>query len=126
MSLKQERLDMILQREISNILQFDLKNPNDNLEFGTWYLNNLASRLENNWLSSFFAYNAGITRVRRWIKSSKIAFNNIKKLPDDLFLEIIPYSETREYGRKLVGAAAMYAWLYYDMEISEKVLEIIE
>ncbi len=27
MSLKQERLDMILQREISNILQFDLKNP---------------------------------------------------------------------------------------------------
>lgn len=27
MSLKQERLDMVLQREISNILQFDLKNP---------------------------------------------------------------------------------------------------
>lgn len=27
MSLKTERLDMILQREISNILQFDLKNP---------------------------------------------------------------------------------------------------
>ena len=27
MSLKQERLDMLMQREISNILQFDLKNP---------------------------------------------------------------------------------------------------
>ena len=27
MSLKRERLDMIIQREISNILQFDLKNP---------------------------------------------------------------------------------------------------
>lgn len=27
MSLKQERLDVILQREISNILQFELKNP---------------------------------------------------------------------------------------------------
>ncbi len=27
MSLKQERLDMILQREISSILQFELKNP---------------------------------------------------------------------------------------------------
>lgn len=27
MSLKQERLDMILQREISKILQFELKNP---------------------------------------------------------------------------------------------------
>ncbi|MBB5183269.1 30S ribosome-binding factor RbfA [Catenisphaera adipataccumulans] len=27
MSLKQERLDMIMQREISNILQFEMKNP---------------------------------------------------------------------------------------------------
>lgn len=106
--------------------EYDLKNPNDNLEFGTWYLNNLAERLENRWLSAFFSYNAGITRVRRWMNSSKIEFNNIKKLPDDLFLETIPYEETREYGRKLVGAAAMYAWLYYDKEIAEEIAEIVE
>ncbi len=106
--------------------EYNLKNPDDNLEFGAWYLNNLAERLENRWLSAFFAYNAGITRVRRWEKSSKIAFNNIKNLPDDLFLEIIPYQETREYGRKLVGAAAMYAWLYYNKEVSEEVQEIIK
>lgn len=106
--------------------EYNLKNPDDNLEFGTWYLNNLAGRLENRWLSAFFAYNAGITRVRRWEKSSKIAFNNIKNLPDDLFLEIIPYQETREYGRKLVGAATMYSWLYYGKEVSEEVLEIIK
>lgn len=106
--------------------EYDLKNPDDNLEFGTWYLNNLAERLENRWLSAFFSYNAGITRVRRWMNSSKIEFNNIKKLPDDLFLETIPYEETREYGRKLVGAAAMYAWLYYDKEIAEEIAEIVE
>lgn len=106
--------------------EYDLKNPDDNLEFGTWYLNNLAERLENRWLSAFFAYNAGITRVRRWMNSSKIEFNNIKKLPDDLFLETIPYEETREYGRKLVGAAAMYAWLYYDKEIGEEIAEIVD
>lgn len=106
--------------------EYDLKNPDDNLEFGIWYLNNLAERLENRWLSAFFSYNAGITRVRRWMNSSKIEFNNIKKLPDDLFLETIPYEETREYGRKLVGAAAMYAWLYYDKEIAEEIAEIVE
>ncbi len=106
--------------------EYDLKNPDDNLEFGTWYLNNLAERLEKRWLSAFFSYNAGITRVRRWMNSSKIEFNNIKKLPDDLFLETIPYEETREYGRKLVGAAAMYAWLYYDKEIAEEIAEIVE
>ncbi len=106
--------------------EYDLKNPDDNLEFGTWYLNNLAERLENRWLSAFFSYNAGITRVRRWMNSSKIEFNNIKKLPDDLFLETIPYEETREYGRKLVGAAAMYAWLYYGKEIAEEITEIVD
>ncbi len=106
--------------------EYDLKNPDDNLEFGTWYLNNLAERLEKRWLSAFFSYNAGITRVRRWMNSSKIEFNNIKKLPDDLFLETIPYEETREYGRKLVGAAAMYAWLYYGKEIAEEITEIVD
>lgn len=106
--------------------EYNLKNPDDNLEFGTWYLANISGRLENKWLSAFFAYNAGITRVRRWTNSSKIEFNNIKKLPDDLFLETIPYEETREYGRKLVGAAAMYAWLYYDKEISEEISEIVK
>ena len=30
----------------------------------------------------------------------------------DLFLETVPVSETREYGRKLVGATVMYEYLY--------------
>ena len=33
-------------------------------------------------------------------------------MPIDLFLETIPYSETREYGRKILSAAVMYEWLY--------------
>lgn len=105
---------------------YSLKNPDDNIEFGTYYLNNLARRLDGKWLPAFFAYNAGITRVRRWMNSSKIEFNNIKNLPEDLFLETIPYEETREYGRKLVGAAAMYAWLYYNKDISTEVSEIVK
>lgn len=106
--------------------EYSLKNPDDNIEFGTWYLNNLSSRLDGKWLPAFFAYNAGITRVRRWMSSSKIEFNNIKNLPEDLFLETIPYEETREYGRKLVGAAAMYAWLYYGKDISDEISEIVK
>lgn len=106
--------------------EYSLKNPDDNVEFGTWYLNNLSGRLDEKWLPAFFAYNAGITRVRRWQNSSRIEFNNIKKLPDDLFLETIPYEETREYGRKLVGATAMYAWLYYNKDISTEISEIVQ
>ena len=43
-----------------------------------------------------------------------IEFGKKEKMPVDLFLETVPYAETREYGRKLAGAAAMYAYLYND------------
>lgn len=105
---------------------YNLKNPEENITFGTFYLSELAKRLDGNWLLAFFSYNAGITRVRRWVKSSKIAFGNRTYLPDDLFLETIPYEETREYGRKLVSATALYGWIYYEKDIYEVVGEIVK
>ncbi len=86
------------------IYDYDLENPEINIEFGTFYLNELISRLDNSTLMSFFSYNAGITRARRWKKTNR--------LPMDLFLETIPYTETREYGRKLISATSMYEYLY--------------
>ena len=104
---------------------YDLHDPDDNLEFGAWYIQHLYNRLENEWIPTFFAYNAGITVVRRWQKSARIEFNNVKHLSDDLFLETLPYSETRQYGRKIVSAAAIYAWLYDDLEIPAAVSQIM-
>ena len=72
-----------------------------------------------------FSYNGGISRVRSWIKSASIQFG-AKKVPNDLFLEALPYSETREYGRKILSAAAMYGWLYYDLnpvKVAEEILK---
>jgi hypothetical protein len=34
------------------------------------------------------------------------------KFPSDLFLETVEYSETLDYGRSVMGAAAMYKALY--------------
>lgn len=84
---------------------YDIFDPATNIEFGAFYLSDLARRLDGSTLAAFFSYNAGISRARRWLKDSR--------LPPDLFLESLPYAETREYGRKLVSAAAMYSWLYY-------------
>jgi hypothetical protein len=44
----------------------------------------------------------------------------------DLFLETVPYEETRGYGRKLIGAASLYGWLYYDKPIYEVVSSIVD
>ena len=106
--------------------QYSLTKPVDNIEFGTWYVANLFGRLENNWMQTFFSYNSGITVVRRWRKTAVIGFNNMKSMPDDLFLEIIPYSETRQYGRKLIGSAAMYSWLYYDKDLCDEINVLVK
>ena len=44
----------------------------------------------------------------------------------DLFLETLPFQETREYGRKLVGAAAMYGFLYYEITPAQTVRELFK
>ena len=91
---------------------YTLTDPKINLEFGTFYLAEMVRRCEGSYLSAFFSYNAGITRVRRWKKNSIIGFGQKSNMPLDIFLETLPYPETREYGRKLVSASVMYEWLY--------------
>jgi len=90
---------------------YDLTDPETNIEFGAWYLGNLISRLDGNYLDAFYSYNAGISRVRKWKQSSAFGFG-LKNIPEDLFLETLPYTETREYGRKLVSATEIYKLLY--------------
>lgn len=91
---------------------YSLIDPETNIRFGTYYIENLISRCDNSLLLGFFSYNAGITRVRRWLKSSLVEFDKKSNMPLDLFLETVPFTETREYGRKLISATAMYEWLY--------------
>ncbi|MBR1639866.1 MAG: lytic transglycosylase domain-containing protein [Treponema sp.] len=94
------------------VQNYDLTDPETNLQFGTYYLAELIRRCDGSMLQGFFSYNAGITRVRRWVQSSMIEFGKKENMPIDLFLETVPYAETREYGRKLAGASILYEWLY--------------
>ena len=68
--------------------------------------------------------NAGITRVRRWIRSSQIEFGRTVSV--DLFLETVPYAETRGYGRQLVASAALYAYLYHGTSIQDTVKMLVQ
>jgi soluble lytic murein transglycosylase len=91
---------------------FDLLDPNTNITFGAYYLSSLIRRLDGHTMPALFAYNAGITKVRSWQKAAT-------GLPGDLFLESLPYAETREYGRKVLAAAAVYGYLYYGKSTDE-------
>lgn len=82
----------------------DLNDPAQNIHIGVYYLNYLMERFDDQ-LLALFAYNGGMNRVRRW--------RAVCSLPIDLFLETVIFHETRDYGRKVLSAAAVYKELYY-------------
>ncbi|GHT74048.1 hypothetical protein FACS1894124_3350 [Spirochaetia bacterium] len=94
----------------------DLRDPEVNIHLGAVYLRYLMDRLENPMLA-LLAYNGGYTRVRRW----KTAASD---LPVDLLTETIEYNETRDYGRKVMAAAAVYGYLYYSMTMEAILADI--
>jgi soluble lytic murein transglycosylase len=94
-------------RLIANEVSVDLLDPGANIHMGAAYLAYLEERMGDP-LLALLAYNGGMNRVRRWRNSTPAKF------PPDLFLETVEYAETMEYGRAVIGGAAMYKSLYYD------------
>ena len=91
------------------VADYSLTDPEINIRFGAYYLAEMIRRSDNRIMPACFAYNAGISRVRGWQKKAQ-------GLPEDLFLESLEYAETRDYGRKILSAAAVYGTLYYSEE----------
>jgi len=83
----------------------DSTNPELNVHIGTFYFNNLMASL-NDTMLALMAYNGGQNRIRRLRAASK--------LPVDLFTETVPILETRDYGKRVLGAARAYQELYYN------------
>jgi soluble lytic murein transglycosylase len=90
---------------ISSEVGVDLLDPGANIHMGAAYLAYLEERMGDP-MFALLAYNGGMNRVRRWRNSMPVKF------PPDLFLETVEYAETMEYGRAVMGAAAMYRALY--------------
>jgi soluble lytic murein transglycosylase len=78
--------------------------PSLNVKLSSWYLAALVKRFSHPVLCAA-AYNAGPTAVVRWMKTSG-------ELPLDLFVERIPYKETRGYVKQVVADLFNYRELY--------------
>lgn len=81
----------------------DLYKPEQNIRLGTRYLSDLLARNQNNWLLATASYNAGIYRVREWIPE--------QQLPADIWIETIPYEETRDYVKAVLAYRQIYTML---------------
>jgi soluble lytic murein transglycosylase len=82
-----------------------LFDPDTNLRLGTMYLKSLLDQHGGNWPETLAAYNAGKSRVTRWLTWAKY------REPAE-FIETIPFSETREYVQSVLRNADVYRHLY--------------
>lgn len=79
-----------------------LLDPTMNIPLGTYYLNSVYTQNENNRILASAAYNAGPTRVKRWLAASN------GKLDAIAFIESIPFTETRNYVKNVL----VYDYIY--------------
>jgi soluble lytic murein transglycosylase-like protein len=82
----------------------DLRDPAVNLAIGVSHFGELL-RSVNSVPKALLSYNAGLTRVRAWERAAG-------EMPGDLFVESVPFEETRKYVRKILVSSVMYASLY--------------
>ena len=87
-----------LKRKTPNRRQ--LTEPGLNITLGTRYLRTVLDQLDGNPVLATAAYNAGPHRVTRWLPR--------QTLPADIWVELIPYSETRTYVKRVFTYAAIY------------------
>jgi soluble lytic murein transglycosylase len=81
----------------------DLFRPAINIPLGTAYLRDVLARFDGKeWLATG-AYNAGPTPVARWLAQRPA-------LDTDLWIETIPYKETREYVARVMAFSIIYDW----------------
>ena len=82
----------------------DLYTAEHNINLGSRYLDELVDRFSGNRILAAAAYNAGPHRVNKWINATT------EKLPFDVWIETIPYRETRGYVQNVLTFSVIYSF----------------
>ena len=82
--------------------QHELFDPEKNIELASAYLTTLLKEFNGNDIYATAAYNAGPHRVEKWLKTTA-------NLPIDVWIESIPFHETRQYVKNVLTYSAVYA-----------------
>ncbi len=75
--------------------------PKTNVQLGAAYLSQVYGQFNGNRVLASAAYNAGPGRVRQWLKDAR-------HLPFDVWVENIPFDETRQYVQNVLTYAVIY------------------
>lgn len=79
----------------------EMQDPARNIQFGAFYLKHVQDRLDGSPVLATAAYNAGPGRAQRWRTS--------EPMEAAVYIESIPFDETRDYVKKVMSNAMYYA-----------------
>ncbi|MES2885029.1 MAG: transglycosylase SLT domain-containing protein [Pseudomonadota bacterium] len=80
-----------------------LKDPAVNVPLGALHLREVLDKSEGRWQMALAAYNAGYRAVTRWRPPST--------MEADVWIENIPFNETRTYVQRILFHVGVYQWL---------------
>lgn len=80
-----------------------LVDPESNIRLGTTYLGQMQQRYKGNQVLATAAYNAGPHRVDKWLPDRGV-------IDARIWIENIPFNETRKYVKKVLAAQAIFHW----------------
>lgn len=81
----------------------DILSSEHNILLGSAYLNRMLAKFEGNQVLATAAYNAGPNRVLRWLPKDR-------GVEADIWIDTIPYRETREYVRAVMAYSTIFDW----------------
>ncbi|MBN1945929.1 MAG: transglycosylase SLT domain-containing protein [Bradymonadales bacterium] len=89
-----------------------LMDPVVNLRYAAWYLRALEEEFSGQLPLAITAYNSGAYSMQRWVDQNA-------DLEFDAFIEEIPYDQSREYVKRVIGIYVHYLYLYADDQTLE-------
>jgi soluble lytic murein transglycosylase len=80
----------------------DLTNAATNINFGSFYLRHVMDKFDDHQVLATASYNAGPHRIDKWLED--------ESLDADVWIDTIPFTETRRYVRAVLAYAAIYEY----------------
>lgn len=97
--------DMAQRLGRKKVSRRDLFDPETNIELGSMYLLGLAERFDGHPVCMIAGYNGGSGNVRKWLRERG-------DQDADMWVETIPYMQTRHYVKRVAMSWWIYHWLY--------------
>ena len=91
---------------IKNFKKSKLRRAETNVPIGSAYMKMMLNKFNGNIILATAAYNAGPHRVLKWLPKKVCAEN------PDIWIELIPFNETRKYVRRVLYFSIVYDWRF--------------